>query len=63
MALTAKPGGEALTVGPLEILPEEHLARARGRAPELVLIHTHFGFGYRLAAKPKSQSNQRFTTG
>jgi DNA-binding response OmpR family regulator len=32
MALTAKPGREALRVGPLEILPEEHLARAGGRA-------------------------------
>ena len=26
-------------------------------------IHTHFGFGYRLAAERKYESNERFTTG
>jgi DNA-binding response OmpR family regulator len=121
MAVTAKPGREALRVGPLEILPEQHLARAGGRAlmlsirelrlltelarradrimareelfqlvwgremrtgdrsvdvyvrklrvkleaalPDWFFIHTHFGFGYRLTAEPKPQSNQQFTTG
>ena len=29
---TIQTGREVLIVGPLEILPEEHLARARGRA-------------------------------
>jgi DNA-binding response OmpR family regulator len=37
MAATAKPGREVLEVGPLQILPEEHLARARGRALMLSL--------------------------
>jgi DNA-binding response OmpR family regulator len=32
MVLAAKSSGEVLEVGPLEILPEEHLARAAGRA-------------------------------
>ena len=121
MALAAKPSHEVLEVGPLEILPEEHLARAGGLAlmlsirelrlltelarradrimareelfalvwgremragdrsvdvyvrklrvkleaalPEWSFIHTHFGFGYRLAAEPAAQSNKRFTTG
>jgi DNA-binding response OmpR family regulator len=30
--------------------------------PTWDFIHTHFGFGYRLAAEPKSQSNEQFTT-
>jgi DNA-binding response OmpR family regulator len=32
MALAADPRHEVLEVGPLEIMPEEHLARAGGRA-------------------------------
>jgi DNA-binding response OmpR family regulator len=32
MAVSAKTVREVLYIGPLEILPEEHLARARGRA-------------------------------
>jgi DNA-binding response OmpR family regulator len=32
MALTAKPSQEVLQVGPLLVLPEEHLARAADRA-------------------------------
>jgi DNA-binding response OmpR family regulator len=123
MAATANPGREVIAVGPLEILPEEHLVRARGRAlmlsirelrlltelarredrimsreelfrlvwgremrrgdrsvdvyvrklrvkletalPEWRFIHTHFGFGYRLAAEePHAHgANQAFTTG
>lgn len=112
---------EVLEVGPLEILPDEHLARANGRAlmlsirelrlltelarradrimareelfslvwgkemrpgdrsvdvyvrklrvklehalPEWRFIHTHFGFGYRIAAEHTSSSNHGFTTG
>jgi DNA-binding response OmpR family regulator len=107
----ANPEAEALRVGPLQILPDEHLARADGRAlmlstrelklltelarredhivtredlfalvwgremrprdrsvdvyvrklrvkleaalPDWRFIHTHFGFGYRLAAEPQ----------
>jgi DNA-binding response OmpR family regulator len=123
MAATANPGRDVIAVGPLEILPEEHLVRARGRAlmlsirelrlltelarradrimsreelfalvwgremrrgdrsvdvyvrklrvkleaalPEWRFIHTHFGFGYRLAAEQQHEHgvNQRFTTG
>lgn len=120
MSATAKSRNEVLEVGPLEILPEEHLARADGRAlmlsirelrlltelarradrimareelfslvwgremrrgdrsvdvyvrklrvklqealPGWRFIHTHFGFGYRLAAEHKQQGNDRFTT-
>ena len=120
MSATARSRSEVLQVGPLEILPEEHLARANGRAlmlsirelrlltelarrpdrimareelfslvwgremrpgdrsvdvyvrklrvkladalPEWWFIHTHFGFGYRLAAEDKQQANDRFTT-
>ncbi len=105
------PQSEVLTIGPLEIAPDEHLARADGHAltlsirelrlltelarradhivsredlfelvwerpmrngdrsvdvyvrklrvkldaalPEWQFIHTHFGFGYRLAAEPR----------
>src|ERR1700746_1268390 len=112
---------EVLDVGPLQIIPDEHLARARGRAlmlsirelrlltelarradrimareelfrlvwgremrpgdrsvdvyvrklrvkleealPGWRFIHTHFGFGYRLAAEQKMVGNRRFTTG
>ena len=120
MATTASAGHEVLSVGPLEILPDEHLARASGRTltlsirelrlltelarrvdrimsreelfqlvwgremrdgdrsvdvyvrklrvkldtalPAWVFIHTHFGFGYRLAAEPKQDVNNSFTT-
>jgi DNA-binding response OmpR family regulator len=118
---SAQPHTEVLSVGPLEILPEEHLARAEGRVltlsirelrlltelarhadrivsrdelfvlvwdrgmrqgdrsvdvyvrklrvklaaalPEWAFIHTHFGFGYRLAAELKQQPNRAFTAG
>ena len=121
MSAPARPHSELLEIGPLEILPDEHLARANGRAltlsihelrlltelarradrimsreelyalvwgrdrrtgdrsvdvyvrklrvklqealPAWCFIHTHFGFGYRLAAEHKQQTNQRFTTG
>jgi DNA-binding response OmpR family regulator len=123
MSATAHPGRDVIAIGPLEILPEEHLVRARGRAlmlsirelrlltelarradrimsreelfrlvwgremrrgdrsvdvyvrklrvklevalPEWRFIHTHFGFGYRLAAEEQREhrANQRFTTG
>jgi DNA-binding response OmpR family regulator len=111
---------EVIEVGPLEILPEEHLARADGRAlmlsirelrlltelarradrimareelfalvwgremrpgdrsvdvyvrklrvkledalPGWRFIHTHFGFGYRLAAEQDRHRNEPFTT-
>jgi DNA-binding response OmpR family regulator len=111
---------EVLDIGPLQILPDEHLARAEGRAlmlsirelrlltelarradrivaredlfalvwgremrprdrsvdvyvrklrvkleaalPGWRFIHTHFGFGYRLAAEPTQDDNHRFTT-
>ena len=117
----AQSSREVLEVGPLEILPEEHLARAEGRAlmlsirelrlltelarradrimareelfrlvwgremrpgdrsvdvyvrklrvklehalPEWRFIHTHFGFGYRLAAEHQQGANQGFTSG
>ncbi len=120
MALAANTGTETLHVGPLEIVPHEHLARAAGHAlmlsirelrvlteparrpdrimareelfalvwghemragdrsvdvyvrklrvkldaalPDWRFIHTHFGFGYRLAAEPEQHENQRFTT-
>lgn len=120
MSATAQPRHEVLEVGPLEILPEEHLARAAGRAlmlsirelrlltelarradrimareelfnlvwgremrpgdrsvdvyvrklrvkleralPEWRFIHTHFGFGYRLAAERSQSSDSAFTT-
>src|ERR1700761_752464 len=32
MTATTRPGSEVIEVGPLQILPEEHLARANGRA-------------------------------
>src|SRR5947209_3862569 len=114
MAATARSRSEVLEVGPLEILPAEHLARADGRAlmlsirelrlltelarredrimsreelfslvwgremragdrsvdvyvrklrvklqealPSWRFIHTHFGFGYRLAAESTRRS-------
>ena len=120
MALASDTSREVLRVGPLEIMPDEHLARADGRAlmlsirelrmltelarhedrimsredlfglvwgremragdrsvdvyvrklrvklesalPDWSFIHTHFGFGYRLAAEQKPVSNNRFTT-
>src|ERR1035437_1055348 len=98
MTVVTQQPHEVLQVGPLEVLPEEHLARAAGRAlmlsvrelrllrelarrsdrimaraelfglvcvrqlrvkleaalPGWSFIHTHFGFGYRLAAEPKT---------
>ncbi len=112
---TAQSHREVIEVGPLEILPDEHLARAQGRAltlsirelrlltelgrradrimareelfslvwgremrpgdrsvdvyvrklrvklqrelPAWSFIHTHFGFGYRLAAEPQHHAN------
>jgi DNA-binding response OmpR family regulator len=120
MSATARPGSEVIEIGPLQIRPEEHLARANGRVLVLSLrelrlltelgrradrimpreelfrlvwgremragdrsvdvyvrklrvkleqalpgwrfIHTHFGFGYRLAAEPSQPTNQSFTT-
>jgi DNA-binding response OmpR family regulator len=111
MAVTTSERPEILSIGPLEIAPDEHLARASGHAltlsirelrlltelarradrivsreelfelvwgrpmrpgdrsvdvyvrklrvkldtalPRWSFIHTHFGFGYRLAAEPK----------
>jgi DNA-binding response OmpR family regulator len=119
MALVTDAGREQLQVGPLEIVPDEHLARADGRAlmlssrelrlltelarradrimsreelfglvwgremragdrsvdvyvrklrvkleaalPDWRFIHTHFGFGYRLAAEQDRDRNNRFT--
>jgi DNA-binding response OmpR family regulator len=120
MALAGNTRTEVLRVGPLEILPDEHLARAAGTAlmlsirelrlltelarqcdrimsreelfrlvwgremragdrsvdvyvrklrvklaaalPGWGFIHTHFGFGYRLAAERQSHNNDGFTT-
>jgi DNA-binding response OmpR family regulator len=120
MALAANPHREVLVVGPLEIMPDEHLARGGGGAlmlsirelrlltelarradrimareelfrlvwgremragdrsvdvyvrklrvklelalPGWSFIHTHFGFGYRLAAEQKLHVNESFTT-
>jgi DNA-binding response OmpR family regulator len=120
MAQAAKPLPEVLEIGPLQIVPDEHLARADGRAlmlsirelrlltelarradrivsredlfslvwgremrardrsvdvyvrklrvklevalPGWRFIHTHFGFGYRLAAEHQQPSNGTFTT-
>jgi DNA-binding response OmpR family regulator len=119
MSLTAGARREILRVGPLEIVPDEHLARAGGHVlmlsirelrlltelarredrimareqlfrlvwgremrsgdrsvdvyvrklrvkleaalPGWRFIHTHFGFGYRLAAEPARDGNGRFT--
>jgi DNA-binding response OmpR family regulator len=115
MAATAPSPHEVIEVGPLEIVPDDHLARASGRTltlsirelrlltelarradrimsreelftlvwgrelragdrsvdvyvrklrvkleealPGWSFIHTHFGFGYRLAAEPKQDIN------
>ena len=120
MSATAQSRREVLEVGPLQILPDEHLARASGRAlmlsirelrlltelarradrimsreelfrlvwgrdmrrgdrsvdvyvrklrvkledalPEWRFIHTHFGFGYRLAPERAQLSDGTFTT-
>ena len=120
MSQVAQPVPEVLEVGPLQIVPDEHIARAEGRAlmlsirelrlltelarradrivsredlfglvwgremrardrsvdvyvrklrvkleaalPGWRFIHTHFGFGYRLAAERQPVSNERFTT-
>jgi DNA-binding response OmpR family regulator len=119
MSQAAKSRSEILEIGPLQIVPDEHLARADGRAlmlsirelrlltelarradrivsreelfhlvwgremrprdrsvdvyvrklrvkleaalPGWRFIHTHFGFGYRLAAE-QQLANGRFTT-
>jgi DNA-binding response OmpR family regulator len=116
MSATASPRREVLEIGPLEILPEDNLARAEGRPlmlsirelrlltelarrhdrimareelfslvwgremragdrsvdvyvrklrvklrqalPDWRFIHTHFGFGYRLAAEPCGLANE-----
>jgi DNA-binding response OmpR family regulator len=121
MSAMARPGSEMIEIGPLQILPDEHMARADGRAlvlsirelrlltelgrradrimpreelfrlvwgremrvgdrsvdvyvrklrvkleealPGWRFIHTHFGFGYRLAAECAQHSNDRFTSG
>ena len=121
MPAVARSSTEVIEVGPLQILPEEHLARANGRAlvlsirelrlltelgrrqdrimpreelfrlvwgremragdrsvdvyvrklrvkleealPGWRFIHTHFGFGYRLAAEPAQNTNESFTSG
>jgi DNA-binding response OmpR family regulator len=120
MPAIARSGSEVIEVGPLQILPEEHLARANGRAlvlsirelrlltelgrradrimpreelyrlvwgremragdrsvdvyvrklrvkleealPGWRFIHTHFGFGYRLAAEPAQNGNDQLTS-
>lgn len=120
MPQIAAPVPEILDVGPLQIVPDEHLARADGRAlmlsirelrlltelarradrivaredlfslvwgremrardrsvdvyvrklrvklegalPGWRFIHTHFGFGYRLAAERQPPFNRTFTT-
>lgn len=121
MSATARSSSEIIEVGPLQILPEEHLARADGRVlvlsirelrlltelgrrvdrimpreelfrlvwgremrvgdrsvdvyvrklrvkleqalPGWRFIHTHFGFGYRLAAERAQNVNESFTSG
>jgi DNA-binding response OmpR family regulator len=120
MSVAARSQHEVISVGPLEITPDDHLARASGRTltlsirelrlltelarradrimsredlfqlvwerelrsgdrsvdvyvrklrvkleealPAWSFIHTHFGFGYRLAAELKQQDNKQFTT-
>ena len=120
MSQVSQMGHEVLEIGPLQIVPDEHLARAGGRAlmlsirelrlltelarradrivereqlfslvwgremrsgdrsvdvyvrklrvkleaalPGWCFIHTHFGFGYRLAPEHKRYDNGRFTT-
>jgi DNA-binding response OmpR family regulator len=117
---TAPPSGSGLRVGPLEILPDEHLARADGHTltlslrelclltelarrpdrivsreelfrlvwgkemrpgdrsvdvyvrklrvklqlalPSWTFIHTHFGFGYRLAAEHRPEPPAGFAS-
>jgi DNA-binding response OmpR family regulator len=117
MSVTARSSSEIIEVGPLQILPDEHLARADGRVlvlsmrelrlltelgrradrivpreelfrlvwgremragdrsvdvyvrklrvkledalPGWRFIHTHFGFGYRLAAEPSGPFTTR----
>jgi DNA-binding response OmpR family regulator len=120
LPLTVPPSHEVIEVGPLEILPNEHIARARGRTlmlsirelrlltelarradrimaredlfrlawgremrpgdrsvdvyvrrlrvkleqamPGWRFIHTHFGFGYRLAPEGSQHPDRAFTT-
>ncbi|MBV9000680.1 MAG: response regulator transcription factor [Solirubrobacterales bacterium] len=121
MSATTRSSREIIEIGPLQILPEEHLVRANGRVlvlsirelrlltelgrradrimpreelfrlvwgremragdrsvdvyvrklrvkleralPGWRFIHTHFGFGYRLAAEKEQNANERFTSG
>jgi DNA-binding response OmpR family regulator len=118
--MVSPPAGEMIEIGPLQILPAEHIARVRGRAlmlsirelrlltelarrPDRIMardelfqlawgremrhgdrsvdvyvrrlrvkleqampgwrfIHTHFGFGYRLAPERSHIPNQPFTS-
>jgi DNA-binding response OmpR family regulator len=120
MPASAPSKHEVIAVGPLEIVPDDHLARASGRTltlsirelrlltelarradrimsreelfrlvwgrdmrsgdrsvdvyvrklrvkledalPAWTFIHTHFGFGYRLAAELKQQVHNQFTS-
>ena len=120
MSATTRSSREIIEIGPLQILPEEHLARANGRVlvlsirelrlltelgrradrimpreelfrlvwgremragdrsvdvyvrklrvkleralPGWRFIHTHFGFGYPLAAEKEQNVNERFTS-
>jgi DNA-binding response OmpR family regulator len=121
VSATARSPHEVIEVGPLEIIPDEHLAWADGRAlmlsirelrlltelarradriisreelfrlvwgreirrgdrsvdvyvrklrvklevalPDWRCIHTHFGFGYRLAPERQHPANERLTSG
>jgi hypothetical protein len=56
MSHAAQPIPEVLEVGPLQIVPDEHLARGDGRALMLSIREL------RLAAEPQQLSNARFTT-
>jgi hypothetical protein len=54
MSATARSRREVIEVGPREL--EEAL-------PGWRFIHTHFGFGYRLAPEHERSADDRFTTG
>lgn len=120
LSIPTSPAREVIDVGPLQILPEEHIARAKGRTlmlsirelrlltelarradrimaredlfrlawgremrpgdrsvdvyvrrlrvkleqamPGWTFIHTHFGFGYRLAPERSQITERTFTT-
>jgi DNA-binding response OmpR family regulator len=120
MSVEAQPSSETIEIGPLQVLPAEHIARLKGRAlmlsirelqllielarqPDRILereelfrrawrremragdrsvdvyvrrlrvkleqalpgwrfIHTHFGFGYRLAPERSQPSDSAFTS-